>query len=355
MRIAVVGGAGYVGLATCKEFVRRGHDVIAITRANGHFLLDRNGVQVVSPDGIPGVGKVDVVLNLAYPNRGPAFEYPERNREILEMVVALAGVNGRVIHTSTQAVFGYDFEEPVVVAGLGVRRDFSYIETKIELENLLLDAFAGRRIDIVRLGNVWGPASPTWTAALADKLAFGDPVGVLGVDGYCNATEVANVADYVAFVAELKSDSRHTFHHLAEFSALRWSWWIERMADRLQVQPALVSERPSYPRTRQQELRATWVRHSPFAVAREWMYGRVTGSFYRSVVRAMPRSLHPLLKNSGKGVATRPLADQGDPTFLTLVSCCTQFVSSVHPDWQPPIDPEASWSRILDWLDEAGY
>lgn len=355
MRVAIVGGAGYVGLVVCQEFARRGHDVIAVTRANGRFLLDRTGVHVISPDDVSSVGRIDVVLNLAYPNRGPAFEYPTRNREILDLIRVLAGIDARLIHISTQAVFGFDLEQTVVVGRLPARRDFAYIEAKIELENLLLDAFDGRRVDIIRLGNVWGPASPTWTAALADKLSFGDPVGVLGLDGYCNATEVANVADYIIFVAELNAETKHAFHHLAEFSELHWSWWIERMAARLDVQPTLVGARPSYPRSLGQELRSTWVRHSPFAIAREWMYERMTGSVYRSVVRAMPRSLHPFLKQSGKGGATRPLDHQGDPIFLTLMSGVTQFVTSVHAQWKPPINAEMSWRRISQWLDEAGY
>lgn len=355
MRVAVIGGAGYVGLIVCNELVRRGHEVTAVTRANGRFLLDRTGARVIAPSDAGTAGAMDVVVNLAYPNRGPAFEYPTRNQEILGMVRQLAGRTGRVIHTSTQAVFGFDLEEPVTASPIRKRRDFAYIEAKIELENLLVDAFGRARIDIVRLGNVWGPASPTWTAALADKLAFGDPVGVLGADGYCNATEVANVADYLAFVAEDEEGHGVRFHHLAELGALRWSWWLDRLSTRLGVTAAFVSDRPEYPRSFSQELRATWRKHSPFAIAREWMYGRMTGSVYRSLVRAMPRATHPFLKSTGKGGASRPLAEQGDPIFLILMSGGVRFQSVVDPRWTPPIDAETSWLRVMAWMDQAGY
>lgn len=356
MKVAVIGGAGYVGLAVCRELSRRGHEVVAVTRANGRFLLEGSGAKVIAPGEVGTLQGSDVVLNLAYPNRGPAFEYPDRNREILEMVRVLAGADGRVVHTSTQAVFGFDFEAHVHAAPVRMRREFAYIEAKIELENLLLAAFAGRSLQIVRLGNVWGPASPTWTAALADKLAFGDPVGVHGRDGYCNATDVGNVADYLAFLIEHPSSpAGAAFHHLAELGAVRWSWWVERMARRLGVEPVLVGDRPTYPPSLSAELAATWRRHSPFAIAREWMYGRMAGSVYRSVVRSMPRALHPYLKKTGKGGAMRPLSEQGDPVFLTLMSAGTKFETVVRSPWSPPIGADESWERVERWMDEAGY
>jgi len=355
MRVAVIGGAGYVGIQTCRELTRRGHEVFAVTRANGRVLLDGSGARVIAPSEVRKLGRVDVVLNLAYPNRGPAFEYPERNQEILGMVRILADADSKVIHTSTQAVFGYDLEEPVAAQPVGMRRDFAYIETKIELEQLIASAFASHSVDVVRLGNVWGPASPTWTAALADKLSFGDVVGVRGADGFCNATDVANVADYLATVAERPRESGAHFHHLAELSELRWSWWVGRLSERLGVTPQFVDDRPSYPRSFGEELRGTWVKHSPFAIAREWMYGRMSGSVYRSVVRSMPRAVHPFLRKTGKGAASRPLADAGDPLFLTLVSAPRRFVSAVYPDWIPPVSATSSWERVSAWLDEAGY
>ena len=166
-RVVVIGGAGYVGLALCAELRLRGHDVTAVTRPNGRFLLERMGVRVESPDDLERVGPSEAVINLAYPNRGSVYEYPRRNRELLAIVRRLAAGGARVVHTSTQAVFGFAMEYPIVVGPVPKRRDYLYIESKIQLENLLAHACGGGGLHIVRLGNVWGPASPTWTARLS--------------------------------------------------------------------------------------------------------------------------------------------------------------------------------------------
>ena len=218
-RVAVIGGAGYVGIALCAELRRRGHDVAAVTHPNGRFLLEPTGVRVELWDTPERVGVVDVVINLAYPNRGPVHEYPIRNREIRDLIQQLAGDSARVIHLSTQAVFGFALEYPVVLGPVRNRRDYLYIEAKLEIENLLARGIV-RSLDVVRLGNVWGPASPTWTAAVADKLLFGETVGVAGEDGYCNGTDVANVVSYLAFLVEASRRDGARYHHLAELADL---------------------------------------------------------------------------------------------------------------------------------------
>src|SRR5947207_2739636 len=99
MRIAVIGGAGYVGRALCDELNRRRHEVVAVTRPNGVFLLDSLGVMTVTPGQLDRVGPVDVVVNLAYPSRGSIYEYPRRNRELLAMIKRVAPGAERVVHT----------------------------------------------------------------------------------------------------------------------------------------------------------------------------------------------------------------------------------------------------------------
>ena len=142
-RVAVIGGAGYVGLTLCAEMRLRGHEVTAVTRPNGRFLLERIGVRAESPDDLGRVGPIEAVVNLAYPNRGSIYEYPRRNRELLAIVRRFAAGGARVVHTSTQAVFGFGLEYPVVVRPVPTRRDYLYIESKIELERLLTHACGG--------------------------------------------------------------------------------------------------------------------------------------------------------------------------------------------------------------------
>jgi len=357
-RVVVIGGAGYVGLTLCAELRVRGHDVTAVTRPNGRFLLERIGVRVQSPDDLERVGPIDAVVNLAYPNRGSVYAYPQRNRELLEIVRRLAAGGARVVHVSTQAVFGFAIEYPIVLGPVPTRRDYLYIESKIELENLLARGWGNGELHIVRLGNVWGPASPTWTAALADKLLFGDPVGVERQDGFCNATDVANVVAYLAFLVEAPAHPGTQYHHLAELGETRWSWWIERLASTLKVAPVFANERGAYPRSLTQELRETWAAHSPFTFAGEWIYGRFIGSLLRSVVRRMPGGVFAFLKRrrgrpGGEGRRS-PLAG-GDPVFLTVMGAERRFETRVDAAWSPPVDREGSWRAIAEWMREAGY
>ena len=356
MRVAVIGGAGYVGLEVCRLLRDRGHDVVPIARANGRFLLDRMGLQARRPEDIGGLESMDAVLNLAYPNKGSIYEYGAQNRGLLRMIRVLAQPRARVVHVSTQAVFGYELEQPVGPAPVRHRPDYLYIESKVELENALLATVDHVPLDIVRLGNVWGPASPTWTAALCDKLAFGDAVGVKGQDGFCNATDVQNVASYLAYVLEQPHSQRGArFHHLAEFGEMRWSHWTERLAQALAVQPVLAPARPPLPTSLGAELMSALRAHSPTAIGVDILRGRRTGSLARSLGRRIPEKLMRHLKRArAKGLRSQaPVAD--DPVFLAIVSAQRRFHSITVPGWNPPVDAERSWLAVREWLERAGY
>ena len=356
MRVAVIGGAGYVGLEVCRLLRDRGHDVVPIARANGRFLLDRIGLQARLPDDLGGLEPMDAVLNLAYPNKGSIYEYGAQNRGLLRMIRGLAQPRARVVHVSTQAVFGYELERRVELAPVRHRPDYLYIESKVELENALLAAIDDVPLDIVRLGNVWGPASPTWTAALCDRLVFGDAVGVEGQDGFCNATDVQNVASYLAYVLELPASQRRArFHHLAEFSEIRWSHWTERLAQALAVQPVLAPARLPLPTSLGAELLSALRAHSPTAIGVDILRGRRTGSLARALGRRIPEKLMQRLKRArARGLRSpAPVAD--DPVFLAIVSAQQRFHSITVPGWSPPIDSERSWMGVREWLARAGY
>ena len=102
--VAVIGGAGYVGLHLCRELARRGHEVVAVTRANGRFLLEgHDGVRVVAPDEA-GKARADVVVNLAYPNTGADSQVPARNRELVEQIRRAAAGPSRIVQVSSLAL-----------------------------------------------------------------------------------------------------------------------------------------------------------------------------------------------------------------------------------------------------------
>ena len=137
-RIAVIGAAGYVGQELSRQLKASGHDVVGIARANGSFLLERLGITHETPQRAQAVGRVDTVVNLAYPKSPSGFDYPAGNREILSTIRALAGTEARIVHASSLAVFGYALEHPQNPAPLDMRRDYFYIESKLELERLPL-------------------------------------------------------------------------------------------------------------------------------------------------------------------------------------------------------------------------
>jgi nucleoside-diphosphate-sugar epimerase len=355
-RVAVIGAAGYLGLELAAQLRGVAYEVNAVTRENGRFLLRDSGFKIVAPEKIASLGKVDVIVNLAYPNSGPLQYYPAKNREILGQIQAIADRDTRIIHVSTQAVFGYGFERPIVVRPVEMVRDYAYAEAKIELENLLISQIPSNSTQIVRLGNIWGPGSPTWTVALVNKILFGEPVGVEGVDGYCNATDVANTASYLSFLINMDELRGLHFYHLAEMSGYRWSAWTDRIEAALGQKSVRLSNLQRDPQGLKEEVREALSPLRPGALYRNLAGSRISGSNLRTLIRGMGEQRFDKVKK--RFVKTLPsgysptAAERG---FLNVVSAQTQFETHVLDQWSPPVDFEESWSRIEAWMSTAGY
>lgn len=355
-RVAIVGAAGYVGLELAKLLRGGDFDVTAVTRENGQFLLRDTDFAIVAPVDIASAGKADVVVNLAHPTSGPLQHYPTRNQEILGQIRALMGPSSRLIHVSTQAVFGFAMERPVNTGPVAMARDYAYVEAKIELENLLTAEFGSNSVQIVRLGNVWGPGSPTWTVAFVNKVLFGEPVGIEGVDGYCNATDVANAASYLAFLIGADDLRGLQIYHLAELSAHRWSAWIARIEAALGQQAVLVPDLPPDAQSWQQELREVLSPIRPGPLYRSLAGNRISGSTLRSVIRRLgDQQFDRAKKRYAKALPSGYTLPVAEKMFLNIVSCQKQFETRVVEQWQPPVDFEESWSRVEAWMRAAGY
>lgn len=355
-RIAIIGAAGYVGMELARQLYGSTYEVNAIVRENGRMLLADSGFNLISPSTLHEVGKVDLVVNLAYPTTGAPHQYPVRNREILDTIKSLMGPSSRLIHVSTQAVFGFGMERPVVVGPVKPVRDYAYIEAKIELENLILHEFYKQSVQIVRLGNVWGPGSGAWTVPMVNKILFGEPVGVLGIDGFCNVTDVANAASYLAHLIAKDDLGGVVFFHLAEMSEYRWSSWVERIEETLGQDAVYETHLPPYAANLTQDVRKAVVPIMPGSLYRKLVWGRYSGSWLRSLVRVLGDNCFAKIKNTSvKSIPNGYSLGTADEMFLTIVSARKRFETSVLKDWIPPVGFEESWSRIENWMGEAGY
>lgn len=358
-RVAIIGGAGYVGLELARQLRGVDTEVIAVARENGRFLLRDFGLRIASPNELSSLGEVDVIVNLAYPTSGSTVNYPVRNQEILDQIKVLMRGSTRLIHVSTQAVFGLALDRPIIVGPVAQVRDFPYVEAKIQLENLLARKFASHNVEIVRLGNVWGPGSASWTVPLVNRVLFGEPVGIEGVDGYCNATDVANAASYLVHLVG-KDDLRGIhFNHLAEMSSYRWSEWIDRIESALGQEAVREPAAGMGAVNLRQEVRQAISPVMPAALYRNLVGARSSGSWLRSLSRTMGEerfeAIKSGLKRSARTLPTGHVLGAADQQFLEILSCQTQFKTSVLDGWRPPMDFEASWSQIEHWMIAAGY
>jgi nucleoside-diphosphate-sugar epimerase len=353
--VAVVGAAGFVGRALLRELERAGVRATAVVRHVTELSVDGTFHGAVTPADIPASG-FDVVINLAYPTSGPAFEHPARDKAIRATVGALVRDKGRLIQVSSLAVFGFGLEHEPVLGPAPTGRDHPYVESKAATERHFAEAQRrrGLLLDIVRLGNVWGRASGSWVVPLVHRLLTGRPVGVRGVIAPSNTTDVVNAASYLAFLVRQGDDAAGVrYHHLAEFSDVPWAEWLRELSTELGWDPVYaersVLEAPS---TALGELKAALAPMKPRSVYRTLMHERLTGSWLRTFVRTLPPPLRNRLRGRELVVAPEPDVSRADRTFLSVLSAQREFRSSVLPDWCPPVTRDASLDGVLDWLRE---
>lgn len=331
-----MGAMGYVGRYVCRALERRGHAVVPFGRAESDALLAR------VPRGAERKGRAELgfeaVVNLAHPGRGPAHAWPAENRRIFRAVTAIAGAGARIVQVGTLAVFGRDLELAQRPAPVAWRRTFPYVECKLELEDWLLRE--GRPLDVVRLGHVWGPASPAWTARLVRLLEAGEPTGIEGSDGFANATDVENVASYIAFLLDEPASHEARFHHLAELGGTRWSSWVDGLAAELGTSPRRIATLPPGPDAA-----------SPVA---RLLLGERSGSLVRSAVRRLPAPLTALVRRFRPRLSPLPpTAPRADAALLRHLSCARRFEPHELPGWRPALTAEESWAAVASWLRES--
>jgi nucleoside-diphosphate-sugar epimerase len=353
VRIAVIGAAGFLGRALMRRLQELRLPATAVVRGPAELALDGGYHQSIAPAEAVAAGDFDVVVNLAYPASGSTYAYPARTAEIVDTVRALVRPGGHVIHASTLAVFGLALERRPSLGPVRKVRDDPYVEAKIQAENLLerQQAEHGVSLEILRLGNIWGRASGGWAQPLAQRLLTGRPVAVAGAPGYSNSTDVANAADYVGFlILNRRPVSEVRYHHLAEFSHVKWADWAQPIAERLGVEVVHADDAVlGPPRSGLGEVAGLLHPLRPRDLYRELALEHTAGSWVRSVLRTLPEGARERLKPVAYFAPERP-PDRNEQTFLSIMAGRQEFGSEVDPRWNPPVDVAGSIGRVLDWV-----
>lgn len=124
-RIAVTGGAGFVGSHLCERLIADGHEVICLdnfftgTRRNLEHLLDNHRFELVRHDVVqPIVIEVDQIYHLACPaspvhyQRNPVRTIRTAVQGTLNMLDMAREVRARILIASTSEIYGDPKEHP---------------------------------------------------------------------------------------------------------------------------------------------------------------------------------------------------------------------------------------------------
>lgn len=361
--VVLFGATSYLGQYVLDDLLARGYRVLAVTRnpAVSEILLYpwKDRITVIAPDQLSAAGEAAAVLNLAYIKAEKPHRLIRQNAFLMQRVHDAAVRLGaaRLVHVSTQAVFGYEFDEPPRPVRAVRRAGDSYVESKVHAELLLeeLQSRARHRLDIVRLGNIVGEGSPGWTANMAQRLIDGRPVGIDGRDGYSNAAFAPNIASYLGHLVDSPVSAGQTigrYHHFADLSALRWSAIIARFAEAIGVEPVLAAPLAAPTRATLRPAIAGTLR-----VLYGGPIGRITR---RSLARveaddAIDAAIFATKTALGAGLAVDPFEVPQDRDLLAILSSEHEFRSHVVSDWTRPVADDEALDRMARWVVEAGF
>ena len=178
MRVAVTGGAGFIGSHLCDALTTRGDAVVCVdnlstgSMGNIRHLLHRPGFELIRADVTTGIsipGPVDVVAHLASPASPPA--YLSRPLETLaagsrgtENALRLAQRQGaRFVLASTSEVYGDPAVHPQPeeywgnVNPIGPRSVYDEAKRFAEALTCAYSRTVGLDVGIVRIFNTYGP------------------------------------------------------------------------------------------------------------------------------------------------------------------------------------------------------
>jgi nucleoside-diphosphate-sugar epimerase len=210
-RCLVTGGAGFIGGRLVEHLAAEGAEVRVLVRdLSKASRIGRYPVELVRGD----VGdEADVrraveghehVFHCAYGNAGDEAAMRRVTVDGTGFVAeACLDQGARLVHVSTVAVYGSAgdgaLDESVTPRPAG---DF-YAETKLEAEQLVLEAAAGRGLaaSVIQPTVVYGPFAPAWTVRILNELRTGRVILVDGGEGLCNVVYVDDVVQGMRLAA----------------------------------------------------------------------------------------------------------------------------------------------------------
>ena len=208
MKCLVTGATGSVGSRIVKRLLEEGHEVRALARPTSNLhLLDTGEIELVrgdmtDPDSLSRATRgVDWVFHSA----APVDDWVPRE---IFWKVNVEGTRSLVEACRKGSIHRFVFLSSINVYGLCprpntnedcpyVREHHPYCETKIEAEEILMNAYGseGFPVTILRPANIWGPTANAWTLRPVQKLLQGKVWLIDGGRGAINPIYVDNLAD----------------------------------------------------------------------------------------------------------------------------------------------------------------
>jgi UDP-glucose 4-epimerase len=175
-RVAVVGGAGFIGRATVAALARTGAEAVIVdrVRASGVHPID-----ITAPEAEERLARVfegsAAVIHLAARVNPPTPKERDAARRLhidgtqaVARAVRRAGV-GRIVLASSATVYGAWPENPVPIeetCRLRPNADFAYAEDKAAQEAIVLEESGDALVAVARPAIVYGPGARSYLTEL---------------------------------------------------------------------------------------------------------------------------------------------------------------------------------------------
>ncbi|MBK9586198.1 MAG: NAD-dependent epimerase/dehydratase family protein [Alphaproteobacteria bacterium] len=215
MKIAITGGAGFIGTELMTLLIQQGHEVIWLdTRRSDSYPKEGRIVDITDKASLTEALKgIDIIYHLAAEHRDdvtPVKKYYDVNVTGTENLAEAAKINGikTIIFTSSVAVYGLDAGESKEDSPPAPFNDYG--RSKLEGEKVLEKWCAqssDRRLVSIRLVATFGPGNRGNIFTLMDQIAR---KRFFMIGNGENRKSVAYVGNVAAFLAECLKENRST-------------------------------------------------------------------------------------------------------------------------------------------------